>query len=544
MKGLAERLERPAMVALQSVAGGEDGGLYAKKPLRIPRTNVADLFPSRVIAGVRPSAAGAGEWVEILNSGEEAIEGIEVVASIPGFTVEGPTESGPRLLSGEAARVPISLGFERDKLREHDQNLTTFMELSLRYRVGDFVVQDRLRRPVTLYHRNALTWADPNAVASFVTATSDSVQTVARRLSQAIPEASRADALSLPVGIFAYLSQLAYATDPVSPFGSDVIDYIQYPVQTISRGAGDCDDLAVLFAALAEAVGLPTLLLTTPGHIFVAVPTGRPAHSLETGIRETGMSLMEYDGRLWLPLDTSLVDRSFEEAWTRGAKLVADSTRLRKLGVIDVRAAWATHPPVDLSPSHEVVASQMPEVATKVSDGAQKARVRFQRELGTLLAAVEGEAARRPDDFSMLNRRGIVLVALGRLDEASSSFRRSVELGASEPGPSNNLGNLLLLGGNAVEALHWYDEALELARTEEEVRRRIVLNRLLAAWMLDPAGSRFLELVLGANDDDLRAFYQGVNGGPLRGGANAEDPSSVASISASDVPVDRLVHWL
>lgn len=36
------------------------------------------------------------------------------------------------------------------------------------------------------------------------------------------------------------------------------VETIQYPEQTLSLGTGDCDDMAILFAALAESVGFPT----------------------------------------------------------------------------------------------------------------------------------------------------------------------------------------------------------------------------------------------------------------------------------------------
>ena len=36
------------------------------------------------------------------------------------------------------------------------------------------------------------------------------------------------------------------------------VETIKFPAQTLSMGTGDCDDMAVLLATLAEAVGFPT----------------------------------------------------------------------------------------------------------------------------------------------------------------------------------------------------------------------------------------------------------------------------------------------
>jgi hypothetical protein len=60
-----------------------------------------------------------------------------------------------------------------------------------------------------------------------------------------------------------------YVSDPNDPLGEG-IDYVQFPDETLEIKAGDCDDLAVLYASLLESIGIETELIYVPGHVFVA----------------------------------------------------------------------------------------------------------------------------------------------------------------------------------------------------------------------------------------------------------------------------------
>lgn len=76
----------------------------------------------------------------------------------------------------------------------------------------------------------------------------------------------------LPEGVnslesaFLYASSMDYQTD---------VDggYLQAPGETMKRGAGDCDDIALLFSALAEELGHDGKIGYTVGH-FVSIVDG------------------------------------------------------------------------------------------------------------------------------------------------------------------------------------------------------------------------------------------------------------------------------
>lgn len=65
-----------------------------------------------------------------------------------------------------------------------------------------------------------------------------------------------------------YVQSLRYVTDRDSK-GED--DYVRFPVETMVDGEGDCEDLAILAAAILYEMGYEVLLVMLPDHMALAV---------------------------------------------------------------------------------------------------------------------------------------------------------------------------------------------------------------------------------------------------------------------------------
>jgi PBP1b-binding outer membrane lipoprotein LpoB len=83
-------------------------------------------------------------------------------------------------------------------------------------------------------------------------------------------------------------------------------DYIQEPLQTVQREAGDCDDHAVLLASLLEAIGYSTTICFVdtdeepplePNHMNVIVTINGKEYTLEATCKECEMG--EYPGEMY-----------------------------------------------------------------------------------------------------------------------------------------------------------------------------------------------------------------------------------------------------
>lgn len=64
------------------------------------------------------------------------------------------------------------------------------------------------------------------------------------------------------------VQSIPYVTDPES---KGVPDYWRFPIETLADHVGDCEDTAILFAALMSAMGKRTCFIHAPGHAAVGV---------------------------------------------------------------------------------------------------------------------------------------------------------------------------------------------------------------------------------------------------------------------------------
>ena len=65
--------------------------------------------------------------------------------------------------------------------------------------------------------------------------------------------------------IVSFVQSLEYQREHTIP------EYPKYPIETLVDGGGDCEDTAILLAALLREAGYSTILLSPPGHMATAV---------------------------------------------------------------------------------------------------------------------------------------------------------------------------------------------------------------------------------------------------------------------------------
>jgi len=120
------------------------------------------------------------------------------------------------------------------------------------------------------------------------------------------------------------------------------VDQVQYPVETLGQGGGDCEDLAVLIASNLMAVGMQTAVVDirprppasggapvarpgAPGHVFLLVDTGLPATAqAELGLTEfQSVTRQDANGAytLWIPIEPTVLSHGFEAAFRDGVRL-------------------------------------------------------------------------------------------------------------------------------------------------------------------------------------------------------------------------------
>jgi len=135
-----------------------------------------------------------------------------------------------------------------------------------------------------------------------------------------------------------------YVIDPASSYielseNANAVDFLQFPSQTLTFRAGDCDDLSVLATSLLESVGIETAFITIPGHIYMAFSLGISKDEA----RRTFTNLDEfifYENMTWIPIEITLISDGFLEAWKYGAREWREYESIGRADFFPIHDAW------------------------------------------------------------------------------------------------------------------------------------------------------------------------------------------------------------
>lgn len=117
------------------------------------------------------------------------------------------------------------------------------------------------------------------------------IQAVADELLRVSAEEGHSEDEALSLAL-AFVQSLEYTSDNVTT-GYD--DFPRYPVETLAESGGDCEDTAILYAAIAQAMGYGAVLLNPPGHMATGV-------LVEAGFQGVTYT---FEGRRWAYAETT-----------------------------------------------------------------------------------------------------------------------------------------------------------------------------------------------------------------------------------------------
>lgn len=113
--------------------------------------------------------------------------------------------------------------------------------------------------------------------------------------------------------VISFVQSLQYVYDEESK-GEE--DYIRFPVETLVDGVGDCEDMAILAAAILDGMGYPVLMVSLPDHLALAL------HSDES----VDGTYYEYEGARYYYVEVTSVGWGIgqipKEYQRSGAKLI------------------------------------------------------------------------------------------------------------------------------------------------------------------------------------------------------------------------------
>jgi tetratricopeptide (TPR) repeat protein len=478
---LASRLKAKLPVAF---ARSRTAGAMAPPSIEITGVVLEkEIFPART-GGYEKNGIGR---VQIKNQSRFPAKAGSVRVSLEGFD---PVTSGAGdLAPGASLEIPIP--FALNKLPEHAQ--TALLQLEVGYDIAGRRERVQRSERMRVLGPRAMGWLEPDSIAAFVSDPTEDVKRLSEIAMSLLPQEQRSDPVARAASLFHVLSGLRYQGDAFVPASRGEVDDVQLPFETLIRRAGDCDDFAVLYGALAHALGVRAIMVLSPSHVFPAIQSDLPAQ----GARKLNLdpdAVVIYQGQTFIPVETTRAGSSFREAWDAARSTIAEVKRDGlKLEVVDVRKAWETYAPLMFKRGSEKI-TYKPSFSGLAAD---LAAVRQERTT-SLEKALGGKPDLSAMDARALSERAAILVLADRTEEAKQVLELAVNRFPRIPALTNNLANAHLAAGAPDTALDLYQEALKSAKAPESAVR-IRLNAAIAAHVKGGA-DLFRKYLFDAND--------------------------------------------
>ncbi len=378
-----------------------------------------------------------------------------------------------KLMPGAREDIDLKAVFN-NKILSVSEDTPVQAQLTLTYFESGAEKTVKKTQALRLYSRNAMNWQEPTRLATFITPKDPPVLEFGRAVLNALkkemedsplpPELAQAAAVHASLGALG----LSYFVDPNNPLekvkSAKSVDYVQFPRETLKRQAGDCDDLVVLYAALLESLSVATRVADLPGHVLLLVRVNTPW--AETFNEDRALHLE--DG-VWIPIETTVVGKSFEEAWREGARA------LRKVegapSTISVRDAWAQYAPATLPEGETPALPADADLPARVKIDLAKALNVY---LESAAAPLKAALAEDPRDTSAMLELGLLYADHERWDQSAEAFDRLLAADPDNAAALNDRANLHLLAKEAEKAMELYEKAAKLDPEDSGIQLNLV----------------------------------------------------------------------
>jgi tetratricopeptide (TPR) repeat protein len=452
----------------EAFQGIQGGGGQNRKPVQIVSTRIDRLFPSLLQYYKRNPAAS----VTVKNILSERAEGVHATLFIKEY-MNFPAESEKRVTLNPSEEVSFDLPvvFKSEILSTHTEDLPVQVRISVTYTVGGEEHTVSTYKTATLYKNTALSWDDSRKLAAFITPNEDIVSQFAHRVATSVEDRLdfrfssaflRAAALVDAVGAYS----IDYIEDPASPItavleNTEAVDTVRFPRTTLYYRSGDCDDSTALLCSLLESTGIPTAIMTSPGHVFFAFDTGEPA-SNAWQYRSAECEILDHGGTIWVPVEATVVDKGFFTAWKEASKLVRRYSGSGELEFLPVRKAWELYPALSLPTSSLTIVEPAAErVNRKRADSLASIKNNLYTEIvDTIASRASGDSG--PARAKSLNQLGILHARFGEDAKAEELFREALKASPLSISTYVNLANLMLIRDDPERALSFLEEAAEI----------------------------------------------------------------------------------
>lgn len=445
---------------------------YHAYQIDVLSTRIDDMFASLYKSYARKDTVK----VVVKNKTKNEMEA-SVGIQIPGL-MKNAMMKKISLKPGVPTEVQLPVVFSPDEIMKVSDDSTRTAKVIVAYEHDNRRSEDTTTTKFVLYSRNAFIWDDIEKLGSFVTPQDKMIKefarsTLQRMKSGGVRERVISNNFYKAMLIFDALGAYGqiYIADPSNPYGAAAetggfaIDYIQYPQETLKQKSGDCDDCTVLYASMLENVGIPTMLVDVPGHIFMMFDSG-VSPGKAANVFPNNDCYIELDGRVWVPVETTMFGRTFYSAWDEGIdtfkKWLSELNQSDDIAIhlVNMNSAWEKYPSATIKGKAWKLKLPDPDDINEI----------FKKDVDEYLADKEGNKFREiidqynsdPDNSETLNKLGILYAKNGIYILGEKYFTKILNKDPGNIKARNNLGNIYLITGDYNSAISEYKEVLKI----------------------------------------------------------------------------------
>jgi len=287
-----------------------------------------------------------------------------------------------------------------------------------------------------------------------------------------------------------------YSVDPKTDFSvvsrnPGMLDYCQYPEQTLQRKAGDCDDLVTLYLSLLANAGVSTAYVDIPGHVLSAFDTGLSPSDLSSAGLSRENVIVENES-VWIPVETTLLgNKPFLTAWRKGIERYRKEQREGDLPqLISMSDARSVYEPSSIKTDSTKALSLPADTSRLLSAYDEQVSTLYAQTTASRRQGLEDRLRTHPDNVVVRNRLAILYARSGKHEKARTLYETGLEQSPSSSLLLNNYANVLYRQGRYEKAVEIYNRSLSQGTDDPEIYMNLCKVQL-ALGRTDAAKSSF-----------------------------------------------------
>ena len=277
---------------------------------------------------------------------------------------------------------------------------------------------------------------------------------------------------------------LVYNVDPSTPFlqisdDKSAFDTVKYPWELLDDKIGDCDDLATLYGTLLNNIGIETMWLDVfkpgEGHVFLMFDSGVHPDDVDRLFLDRN-EVAVVDGKVWIPVEATLVGKPFFSAWKQGALKYSQMKADQFINEISMTKAMAKYLPGSITPE-EVYIPDPTGVSELLEDDIRQ----YIKWLDQVVAkGIEGKLETADDYYDV----AVLYMEFGRYQSAIDNLNTAMSITPNFPDALNTLGVCYTKQEEYEKSIEFYNQALN----QQANHPGFMLNIAISQFMLGNKG--------------------------------------------------------